>query len=1198
AGGSGTVSTSTAVTTGYFPTWGTASALTGTSTIYQSGSSVGIGTISPSSTLHVVGTFQVSSTALYVSSTTGYVGIGTTVPSTTLHVVGTFQTSATSTFGGNMSITGNLTPGASSTYSLGSATLPWKDLYVASSTVYFGSLPLSVNGSNQLTFNGTVLATGGTVSTSSAVTAGYFPVWGTASALNGTSTIYQSGSNTSIGGFLEPTSVLHIVGAKPAGSAGNGTDATQVLQITGGQGGDTTGSTGQIAGAGAVVNLTGGKGGDAGVGATSGNGGSITLQGGAPGTAGGAAGIYGNVLIAATGGKVGIGMTSPSSTLHTISSATSTITSIYQATSTQTVDLTQWRSSSTAVLAVVNSTGWFGIGTAAPSSTLDVIGAAQLRGSSSTVGLYVSSAGFVGAGTTSPSSTLHVVGTFQTSATSTFGGNMNITGNLTVNNTVVDTSATGGTLIAGANCPGGTPTNANNAISGAATVVPTTNDIFYNSTNGLHSRITTVTICALGEVFLTLTDAIAGQATGDAWTTYTPVSNLGSATSGFFNNIYAINYLGLASTLAGGFDVAEQYPTNDTSIEAGDVVVMDSNEPLFIKKATTGYDNKLVGVISTNPALTFGNNKSDNWRKVALAGRVPVKISTENGAIEQGDYLTSSAIRPGYAMKMTSSGVAIGMALDSVSDDVDSAGSPQAEMVMMMVRTGWQNIDSFLNSAGLVGIGTTAPSTTLATDGTTNVGIGTSTPYTQSNLFSVATSTDIFTVGLDGSVVVGTPIGGAKGYGTLNAQAVYDDSTLLTDFVFDLYYDGAVLPEDVDLHGDYKMLTIDEMMEFNRENRHLPTITGRADWNKNGGLSLGKLASQLWQTVETNALYIGELNSRLKSLEQLTSDTGLLTLQGSFNGSSTLTINGQLIVKDLAVEQLTVNKELIVKGQLSVAGQVTLSADSVGRAEILPGDTAVNIVFAGTYPKAPVVTLSPVGSAALSNSFRFTVLNESSTGFMIAIHKAQDEAVRFNWHAFAPADDAKLFVSDGTKWDKDLVVITPEVITDSASTISGSPTSEGSPTSQNSPDSISGSPTSDSSLPTGQASAELTPAEAEAISGSPTSEGSPTSQSSSDSSDSSDSSLPTGQAAPEVGQASAELTPAEAEAISGSPTSASAETSESSSDSISGSPTSEGSPTSQSSSDSEPAPEPEPEPTPAPEPTPEPEPAPEPAPAE
>lgn len=54
-GGSGTVTTSTAVTANYFPFWGSASALSGTSSLYASGTRVGVGTISPSTTLHVIG---------------------------------------------------------------------------------------------------------------------------------------------------------------------------------------------------------------------------------------------------------------------------------------------------------------------------------------------------------------------------------------------------------------------------------------------------------------------------------------------------------------------------------------------------------------------------------------------------------------------------------------------------------------------------------------------------------------------------------------------------------------------------------------------------------------------------------------------------------------------------------------------------------------------------------------------------------------------------------------------------------------------------------------------------------------------------------------------------------------------------------------------------------------------------------------
>jgi hypothetical protein len=103
-------------------------------------------------------------------------------------------------------------------------------------------------------------------------------------------------------------------------------------------------------------------------------------------------------------------------------------------------------------------------------------------------------------------------------------------------------------------------------------------------------------------------------------------------------------------------------------------------------------------------------------------------------------------------------------------------------------------------------------------------------------------------VKIDRSIVVGSPTGGDKGAGTINAQAVYDDNTLLTDFVFD---------------EEYRLPPIEEMEAFFRQHRHLPTIKGRAEWEAGGGFSVGQLATMLWETVEVQARYIAEIDGRL-----------------------------------------------------------------------------------------------------------------------------------------------------------------------------------------------------------------------------------------------------------------------------------------------------------------------------------------------
>jgi hypothetical protein len=137
---------------------------------------------------------------------------------------------------------------------------------------------------------------------------------------------------------------------------------------------------------------------------------------------------------------------------------------------------------------------------------------------------------------------------------------------------------------------------------------------------------------------------------------------------------WAANTAGLVTVLAGsrvtaqkvgGVDVAEMYYTTDTDMNPGDVVSLDSSISAGVKKSSTPYDKTAIGIVSTKPGLVLGDgsaNTTDTPVMIALSGRVPVKVSTENGPIVSGDYLTSSSIA-GVAMKATRSGQIIGQAM-------------------------------------------------------------------------------------------------------------------------------------------------------------------------------------------------------------------------------------------------------------------------------------------------------------------------------------------------------------------------------------------------------------------------------------------------------------------------------------------------------------------------------------------------------
>ncbi len=117
-----------------------------------------------------------------------------------------------------------------------------------------------------------------------------------------------------------------------------------------------------------------------------------------------------------------------------------------------------------------------------------------------------------------------------------------------------------------------------------------------------------------------------------------------------------------------GADVAEAYYTHDNSIAPGDIVQVDGSLKAGVQKTDKAYSPSTLGIVSTEPGYVLG--RSDDALKtdgravlLALNGRVPVKVSKENGPIHAGDYLTASST-PGVAMKATHAGQMIGTALE------------------------------------------------------------------------------------------------------------------------------------------------------------------------------------------------------------------------------------------------------------------------------------------------------------------------------------------------------------------------------------------------------------------------------------------------------------------------------------------------------------------------------------------------------
>jgi hypothetical protein len=117
--------------------------------------------------------------------------------------------------------------------------------------------------------------------------------------------------------------------------------------------------------------------------------------------------------------------------------------------------------------------------------------------------------------------------------------------------------------------------------------------------------------------------------------------------------------------LGEGLDYAEGFDVSDTSaITPGMVLVIDADEPGNLAVSKIPYDRKVAGIVAgangLGSAVRIGADRFDF--DVALAGRVYCNVDGTHGAIQAGDLLTTSAT-PGYAMKVADYGKAQGAIL-------------------------------------------------------------------------------------------------------------------------------------------------------------------------------------------------------------------------------------------------------------------------------------------------------------------------------------------------------------------------------------------------------------------------------------------------------------------------------------------------------------------------------------------------------
>ena len=115
-----------------------------------------------------------------------------------------------------------------------------------------------------------------------------------------------------------------------------------------------------------------------------------------------------------------------------------------------------------------------------------------------------------------------------------------------------------------------------------------------------------------------------------------------------------------------GLEATAVYEIQDAQAVEGDILVTDSKG---LTRASKSFDNKMFGIIVNKPILVYENNNIKG-KPVVRSGSATVNVTTLNGPMKYGDYITSSPVL-GKGQKAADSGYVLGVALGSF----DGAGT-------------------------------------------------------------------------------------------------------------------------------------------------------------------------------------------------------------------------------------------------------------------------------------------------------------------------------------------------------------------------------------------------------------------------------------------------------------------------------------------------------------------------------------------
>lgn len=444
-------------------------------------------------------------------------------------------------------------------------------------------------------------------------------------------------------------------------------------------------------------------------------------------------------------------------------------------------------------------------------------------------------------------------------------------------------------------------------------------------------------------------------------------------------------------TKNGSYDVAEDYPTRDDLLEPGDLVAIDTSERGFVKRSTVALDAGVIGVYSEKPALrlTQEDVAIDGGRAipVALAGRVPVKVSTENGKIKPGDYLTASSI-PGVAMKATKAGNVVGQAMGGY--DEEGIGR-----VVVYVRS-----NSYSGTTASLFEGIDSNSINFEQEILAKLS-----KQTQDGLVSEI-NTDRIVAGLE----------------IITPRIVTDE--LIVKKIKAEQIEGLEI-----ITG--KLSIIDS---------NIASLS--AIFNTNNFTKDFENISDVSKKTANSSQYLVLSGLSVEGIATISAD---LRVKGSGLVEGIFSIVDTLVTNNLIANGVSnFFADAIFKGNVIFEQRPTFNNDTGGFAVVKKDANRVEVVFDKEYEKAPVVSVSiafdqkknddgsvkdskELEQKVFEKDYLFVIVNKSTKGFTIVLNKKAEEDIEFSWISLAIKDTKISFSKEVLNFVQQALSPTPSI---------------------------------------------------------------------------------------------------------------------------------------------------------------------------